>query len=142
MHFELEGDVHRVRLPAAAHPGPRDELWKHTCFEVFVAPEHGTHYEEFNFSPSGEWAHYAFESERVRHPASPASFSVGSQTALQAGRLTVHAHLPAPTGPCVGGLSAIIELDDGSLSYWALHHPRPRPDFHCRDGWTLLLPRG
>ncbi len=37
------------------------------------------------------------------------------------------------------GLSAVIEVADGSLSYWALHHPAARADFHNDGGFTLGL---
>ncbi len=35
------------------------------------------------------------------------------------------------------GLSAVVEAADGSLSYWALHHPAARPDFHNGEGFAL-----
>ena len=38
------------------------------------------------------------------------------------------------------GLSAVIETDDGRLSYWALAHPRAQPDFHHPVGWTARVP--
>jgi hypothetical protein len=28
----------------------------------------------------------------------------------------------------------VLETLDGQLSYWALHHPAERPDFHHRAG--------
>ena len=57
--------------------------------------------------------------------------------------LTLEALLPLPpsSGPLRLGLSAVIETTDGALSYWALAHPAPRPDFHQRAGWTLRLER-
>jgi len=36
-------------------------------------------------------------------------------------------------------LTAVIETQDGNLSYWALHHPAERPDFHRNAGWTAEL---
>jgi hypothetical protein len=38
------------------------------------------------------------------------------------------------------GLTAVIETNDGSRSYWALHHPEVSPDFHHRGGFNLWLP--
>jgi hypothetical protein len=35
--------------------------------------------------------------------------------------------------------SAIIEDDQGVLSYWALTHPPGRPDFHHPDAFALEL---
>jgi hypothetical protein len=36
-------------------------------------------------------------------------------------------------------LSAVIEDEDGVLSYWALKHPAGKPDFHHRDAFALEL---
>ena len=38
------------------------------------------------------------------------------------------------------GISAVIEEQDGRLSYWALAHPPGKPDFHHRDCFALRLP--
>ncbi len=47
-----------------------------------------------------------------------------------------------PVGePLELGLTAVIEEIDGSHTYWALHHPEARPDFHHRAGFTLSLNR-
>ncbi|HTO59214.1 MAG TPA: hypothetical protein VMJ74_15545 [Pseudomonadales bacterium] len=37
------------------------------------------------------------------------------------------------------GLSAVVEDARGGLSYWALHHPSARPDFHDRDSFVLSV---
>ena len=37
------------------------------------------------------------------------------------------------------GLSAVIEDDAGTLSYWALRHPPGKPDFHHPDAFALEL---
>ena len=42
-----------------------------------------------------------------------------------------------PAKPWNIGLSAILEEDDGTISYWALAHGSGRPDFHHPDGFTL-----
>jgi hypothetical protein len=36
-------------------------------------------------------------------------------------------------------LTAVIEAEDGSRSYWALHHPKACPDFHHRAGFICHL---
>jgi len=65
--YVLDADLNRVRVPAAHTPRQADELWKHTCFEAFIAcaaPVRSDEYLELNFSPSTEWAVYSFESYR------------------------------------------------------------------------------
>ena len=38
------------------------------------------------------------------------------------------------------GLSTVVEERNGRLSYWALAHPRGRPDFHHPDCFAIELP--
>ena len=145
--YRLSGDVAALRLPpASAQPQPSDGLWRHTCFEAFIGPASATAYREFNFSPSGDWAVYDFAQERVRADAPHAPAALTLSFSQQADALTLTAvtpHLPTPwdeSADTLLGLSAVIESADGQLSYWALAHPRPQPDFHTRAGWTARLP--
>ena len=46
------GDIAKLVIPPPATPDRTDELWRTTCFELFVAGE-GDGYREFNLSPSG-----------------------------------------------------------------------------------------
>ena len=146
--YQLTGALSALMLPAPAPaPAATDGLWRHTCLEAFIAPARGTAYAEFNFSPSGDWAHYAFDAERVRAPSSPPVPAPQIATQRDTRTLTLTATLPADAlpasaddAPALLGLSAVIEALDGTLSYWALTHPRDVPDFHARAGWTARLP--
>ncbi len=40
-HYRLDADMARLRVPARREPRQVDELWKHTCFEAFIAAERG-----------------------------------------------------------------------------------------------------
>ena len=149
LSYQLSGDVAALQLPAPATPGPADGLWQHTCFELFTAVPGEAAYQEFNFSPSGQWAAYRFGAERVRdpvaerlHPA-PAPWIDLYQTA---DTLTLQAWLPLSAWPAHAaqqtlqlGLSAVLEDRHGQLSYWALQHPSAQPDFHHRSGLSLAL---
>jgi hypothetical protein len=137
--YRLEGDLDRVLIPPARAPRMAERLWQHTCCELFIASADGGPYQEFNFSPSGEWAAYRFE--RYRHGMAletPAEPRIRVQRG--AGVLELHAgiSLALPSHPLLG-LSAVIEETDGTLSYWALRHTAGKPDFHHRDGFALEL---
>tara|TARA_R110001583_G_scaffold194720_3_gene366651 strand:+ start:203682 stop:204311 length:630 start_codon:yes stop_codon:yes gene_type:complete len=144
--FELDADPARVRIPAPAESAPADELWQHTCFEVFVASPGEEAYREFNLSPSRQWANYAFTAYRERDDAFSAPAAPRIQYTARADGLTLEAELPASSLPGITtgtdlqiGLAAVIELDTGELEYWALKHPAPAPDFHDRGGFVLTL---
>jgi hypothetical protein len=145
MTFRLDGDIPRILVPSPGVPRIATQLWHHTCFEAFIAVQGQPAYHEFNFSPSGEWAVYAFCSYRNGGPLankmmSPyiAVRSTGSRLELDTlvrldGLSAIH-----PRASLRIGLSAVIEASDG-LSYWALRHSADRPDFHEADGFALLL---
>jgi hypothetical protein len=144
--FRLDADMSRVLLPTARTPGRADELWRHTCFEVFVALPDSDAYCELNFSPSGEWAMYGFVGYRrgmtamhVRRPPRVAVRPTPRGLVLEAVTYQEELPVPQPGSPLRAGAAAVIEESDGRLSYWALAHPSALPDFHHRLGFVLQV---
>lgn len=127
MSFLLDADFTRLQIPPRRPARFVDGLWRHTCFEVFLATR-ARAYREYNFSPSGEWAAYSFSSyrrrsnERMTRPR----WNGRVATVLARGRLRL-------------GLSAVIEEKNGTLSYWALRHAPGKPDFHHRRAFAMEL---
>src|SRR5215211_7556622 len=65
LDYLLSGDITNILLPPVSHhPGRRDELWKATCFEFFLAIKTQLGYWEFNISPSGDWNVYQMDAYR------------------------------------------------------------------------------
>jgi hypothetical protein len=136
--YRIEGKLDRVRIPAPRPPRTGERLWQHTCCELFIADAAGPGYQEFNFSPSGEWA--AFRFTGYREGASYAAPDPKIGIACTAGRLDLTAQIELhQKGKLRVGLSAVIEEIDGALSYWALRHAPGKPDFHHRDAFALEL---
>ena len=153
LHYCLRGDIERLRIPermAAASVDLRtDLLWQHTCFEAFIRVAGESAYREFNFSPSGQWASYAFSDYRQRID-DPSCIDVPLISSHHTpGRLELVATLPATCLPPNAtntdwqlGLSAVVETRDtvdGSHSYWALAHAGQQPDFHHADTFVLQI---
>jgi hypothetical protein len=126
--FLLDADLERLRIPPRRKPCHADGLWRHTCFEVFVSRKGKRAYREYNFSPSGEWAAYAFSSYRKRAGRKIPPARWDGLVATIAAR-----------GPLKVGISAVIEDTTGAFSYWALRHPPGKPDFHDRRAFALEL---
>ena len=140
--FVLQADLATLRIPAERPRRRVDELWRHTCFEAFLMAGDGPGYREYNFSPSGEWAAYAFRNYRQAEAAADESAPVirvhrsAQHLALEA---EVSLELPPVHRSIRLGLSAVVEAVDGGLSYWALRHPPGKPDFHHTDAFALQL---
>ncbi|WP_427968951.1 DOMON-like domain-containing protein [Altererythrobacter sp.] len=126
-------DAGALILPAIGSKSRADGLWQTTCFELFLRPDGGEEYHEWNLSPSRQWNAYRFTGYRegmeglsvARAP--DCMMRPGSKFAI------FDAAIPRaalPMGPCVVGLSAVIEEQGGAKSYWALAHPQGKPDFH------------
>ena len=135
-----------LRLPARSpNPSRRDGLWQHTCLEAFVAVSDQDPYWEFNLAPSGDWAVYRLSSyrqdlqEEAFYEALPVAVTVADASALT---LELSCPLPpelAGASSLQLGLTAVLESQDDSLSYWAMDHPGPEADFHDRRGWLISL---
>ncbi len=132
--YRVVGDV--VMAPAKAS-ARANNLWQHTCFELFVWPVGGAEYYEFNFSPSTQWAAYRLAGYRSGmrdlEIAAPAIERLEDGVRVSVGLSEL------PAGEWRVGLSAVIEDADGTISYWALAHPQGKPDFHDPACFALTI---
>ena len=132
LRYRVEGHD-RLVVPPFAGLGRADELWRTTCFELFLQAPGDTGYIEYNLSPSGRWAAYEFTDYRSgRRELSlgqepMGELARGERLLVYDVRLTA---LAPPQPRWTAGLSAVLEEDGGAKSFWALAHPPGRPDFH------------
>lgn len=140
VEYDLYGMLSLLRLNEDAGEKEAlrcERLWEHSCFELFLkADDRQTEeYYECNFSPSGCWNIYSFSSYRtdmveagvVEKPSIDVSqkkkiFSLSAE-------INVSGIIPA-SQPLDVGVSCVVEGVDGELGYWAISHPREKPDFH------------
>jgi hypothetical protein len=150
--YALEADPLLIRVPSpATEAGRTDKLWAHTCFEAFVGFPDSPGYLELNFSPSGQWAAYRFDSYRqgmapaleaaprleLRHRAH--TLELQAEVWLDGSFLGAGLNPEASRRRLRIALSTVVEDREGRLSYWAVRHPRGRPDFHHPEGFALAL---
>jgi hypothetical protein len=138
--FGVRAPASRFRIPEQTRPGRADGLWQTTCFEAFLRAEGEERYREWNFAPSGDWAAYDFAGYRegmeapevlsepyLRMEDNLTWWAFGATVAVEAGHRWQL------------GLSAVLEEQDGTKSYWALSHPCDQPDFHHPDCFVARL---
>jgi hypothetical protein len=146
--YSLVADMSRVRVPQSGAGGRADALWQHTCFEAFVAAGDAPCYHEFNFSPSLDWAIYRFSA--YREGMSPAEIGQTPEISVHRGDDGLELKSAVRIGDLADlrdvrhlriALAAVIEDDNGRLSYWGLRHRPGKPDFHHPDGFALEVAR-
>jgi hypothetical protein len=147
-HYSLAADMSRVRVPPSAEGGWADSLWKHTCFEAFVAAADMPGYHEFNFSPSLNWAIYRFSA--YREGMAPAEIRRAPEISVGQGEERLDLESTVHLGDLAElrdahhlriALAAVIEEENGRLSYWGLRHPSDKPDFHHPNTFALEVAR-
>lgn len=140
--YEIAAAADAIAVPAPAEPRRTDGLWKQTCCEAFIGRPGGA-YAEFNFSPSGAWAAYLFSAPRTGMADLPLASPPRIACRFRVDRLELAAtidltELPIPVDALA--LSVVVSDPQGAVSYWALAHPAPAPNFHHPDGFIARLP--
>jgi hypothetical protein len=148
LRYFLGGDVDNLRIPPRATPRRTDGLWQHTCFEAFIGGQGSRAYCEFNFSPSTEWAAFGFSGYRAGMVPLDYTTVPSVATSVTGDRLALEAIIPLEAllalpgeETLLLGIAAVIEDQDGHLSYWALAHRAEKPDFHSAAGFVLEIER-
>jgi len=147
LFYRLDADLSQLRLPISMTPGRADDLWRHTCFEAFISEPGSAGYSELNFSPSGQWAAYTFTGRRTGMRAANPEVAPSAAWRRTDGRLELDVEirldglLSCPADSALRlSLSAVIQEESGTITYWALRHPEKQPDFHHPEGFVLELP--
>lgn len=142
LSYSAGGALEKILWPASlsSKTQRKDELWKHTCFEAFIKPEGQDQYWEINLSPSGDWNVYRFTSYRdgVTKEEAIQSLHPTFRRDGEQWRLSCELWVPAWAN-AIGlevGLTSVIEEISGEISYWAIHHAGPQPDFHLAESFT------
>jgi hypothetical protein len=142
--FIIQGTCNKVKWPSRNQaPQRKDNLWQHTCFELFLGNNKSEQYLEYNFSPSLDWNATLFQN--YRKSSEPANCEPPHNKIIQ---LTDSRHEYQVTIPLTKaetaqtlnlGITTIIESTDSQIMYYALTHTANKPDFHQRDSFILTL---
>ena len=141
--FLLKYPLANLIIPgfASAKAARKNNLWEHTCFEIFIGEKEKEQYREFNLSPSGAWNVYRFSgyregmAEEAYIQALPSYVKILSDHDFRLD-VTVDLNSIEISHDFEIGFSAVLERKDMSKNYWALRHPKNTPDFHAKEGWV------
>lgn len=140
--YTVSGAIEHLAIPPVQTAERADELWRHTCFELFLRGTRTSDYDEFNFSPSGQWAAYRFD--RYRQGMRPLDLAAPPAIVREqdGGRFRLQAIVLLPRRGEASlqlALSTVLRDRDDRVYYWALRHPPDKADFHHDIGFAATL---
>lgn len=143
--YALLGDLTKVEISTPADlPKRKYDLWEETCFEFFVGIKNSPSYWEFNLSPAGHWNVFRLENyrqglqEEMAFTSLPFSVEQKSDALLVDLEVDLNQFNLAEQSLEVG-ITTVMKLKEGNLSYWALTHCGEEADFHRRESFIIEL---
>lgn len=136
LKYSLSGDISEVSLDGSEC----EELWRHTCFELFIRDREGSGYEEINCAPDGRFTRTWLSDYREVHSVKE-----------------FHP-LPKMRSGSIGGFEceiyffdldvsnreisvAVITADQsGTRRFWGVNHFGETPDFHHEENFFAFDP--
>lgn len=115
----------------------KDELWKMTCFEMFLNPKGQKQYYEFNFSLAGTWNCYRFAGYRFPQPPEVSTDFEIEKMVWKSKQLEITVKNNSQFQKFNVGLTAVIKNKKNQTTYFALKHDGGKPDFHVSSAFTL-----
>lgn len=139
--YRLQAQPGSIVLPRAGSMLDSERLWEHTCCELFVGAQANREYDEWNFSPTGQYAHFEFDRYRNRRAGSVRPAAAPSlDVTVEPDRLELVGRVPAETQMLLRlAPTVVVEHPGDKRSFWALYHPAADPDFHHADGFVVSV---
>ena len=141
LKYMISGNISQIKLIPSKQSS---ELWKNTCFELFLSNKNITEYLEFNWSPSGKWNTFKFHDYRDRANQNidensefivrNESYNIIFESKIILSKY--NSHISLDINNLQIGMSIIVETN--SLEYWSNQHLNHRPDFHNKNNFLTL----
>ena len=140
--YTITGDLSDVNFPLYKKERRENNLWENSCFEFFIAEKQTTEYREFNFSPSGKWNVYSFDSHRKNMKEEEKVKNVKIRTEREKNKFVLFAYvdfrLAKPASNYEFQLATILKTKDGIRHFFAIDNSSEQPDFHNRKFFVDL----
>ncbi len=132
--FTVKGALENYIFPKEEPIKRKNELWKATCFELFLANANKDEYYELNLSPSLAWNFYCLEHYRAEVKEVVSLVEPTITVSRGQGRYEISFGLEGldlkQFDSC--NLTAILLTQEGERTFWSLEVMEDSPDFHNR----------
>ena len=142
LEFIIRGNLEEYIFAQSATKQRANELWKHTCFELFFGDKKRASYIEINISPSTAWNIYQFHHHRVFDKEEASLFHPLIKTLKiedEYRLLFEHKFDKIPLDKELIFNLAVILLDKNKKRYfYTIKKKNEEVDFHDKRYWEFL----
>ncbi len=140
LNYRINGNLENLILPVVSKDIKRaDNLWQNTCFEAFLKLKDSSAYLELNLSPFSAYNLYYFDSYRQgMSELGIADIKLDALKEENKYQFIARVELAESYAFEAVSITAILMLNSGETSHWAIKHPAPKPDFHLPDSFIAL----
>lgn len=138
--FVVKGALDEYVFPSTSTPKRANELWKATCFELFLANENEEAYYELNFSSSLAWNFYALDAYRGKVEEIEL-FSMPKIEVFEAKnsfKILFELRVKNLEKFELYNVASILLNQEHERTFWTLKHLKTKPDFHDREAFLRI----
>jgi len=118
----------------------KDNLWKSTCFELFLASKTNKKYLELNISPSLDFNIYKFSDYRLgmknENNLEILEINRKKEDNYFALNFIIRKKTIFNIKDIIFNISAIIKYSNDKSMYYAINHDEKKPDFHKKENFV------
>jgi len=142
LRFLIKGELEGYSFPPEAKQRRANELWKATCFELFLANSKQDEYYELNFSSSLEWNVYYLNTYRadVQEVKLENEPKIEVHSAVDKFEIffELDLELLSLKDFDIYNVASILLTQENERTFWSVKHENDVPDFHHRGNFLKI----
>lgn len=139
LSFDIKGNIGNYLFDEPCKQTRKDELWKKTCFELFIAHKNRPNYHELNISTSTEWNFYTFSDYKtaMKEEKNLSEPFIHSSKMQNRYRLSVEFDFYEENFKenFTFNLAVILLDKKGIRSFYTIYRKEGKVDFHNKENW-------
>lgn len=142
LRFLIKGELEGYSFSSQSKQTRANELWKATCFELFLANSKHEAYYELNFSSSFSWNFYRLSAYRAELEEMALLSSPKIEILRKEDEVQVFFELALEAGFLAQfdlyNVAVVLLNKENERGFWSLKEMREAPDFHCRENFLEI----
>lgn len=143
LSYSISGDISSIIIPSISDiPQRKDDLWKTTCFELFLANKTKRNYIELNLSPSLNYNIYSFSDYRADMNLENSFIIRNTSVKHEKTKFNIKFMLESiniiNTDDLLINISTVIKYSNDKSKYYAVMHNKDKADFHKKNTFVVF----